>query len=143
MVSEVAPDAVERKLAEDEDVTVVDIRSPREYAEGHVPGAINLPLQELPRRVEEVDWDADEVVCVCHIGESSVQAARLLASYEELDGDDVASMAGGYRAWDGELEQGRPDDSASPGASDDDGASAGESSEASASEPDEGPQAPF
>jgi rhodanese-related sulfurtransferase len=115
MVREVGPDAVQSKLASDEDVTVVDIRSPGDYAQGHVPGAINVPLQELPRRVEDRDWDADEIVCVCPIGQSSIQAARLLGSYEAIDADAVASMEGGYRAWDGELTaDGEADRDASP-----------------------------
>lgn len=106
MVREVAPEEVRSRLEDGEDVTVVDTRAPEQFARGHVPGAINLPLPELPRRVDEREWDADSIVCVCPIGESSVQAARLLGSYEGIDADAVASMAGGYRAWDGELEAG-------------------------------------
>lgn len=109
MVREVDPEAVASKLEDDEDVTVVDIRSPADYERGHVPGAINVPLPELPQRVDEREWNAEEVVCVCAIGQSSIQAARLLGSYEALDAEAVASMAGGYREWDGDLEGASPD----------------------------------
>lgn len=125
MVREVTPEEIQSKLAEGEEVTVVDVRSPEQFAEGHVPDAVNLPLPELPRRVDERDWDAEEVVCVCPIGQSSIQAARLLGSYEGIDAEDVASMAGGYREWDGELES-----------------DAGDADE-SAVGSDEGPAAPF
>lgn len=101
MVTEVSPDEVESRL---EELQVVDIRQPRNFEEGHVPGAINVPLAELPRRVEEVEWD-EEIVCVCPIGQSSIQAARLIESYEGVDDDaTVASMEGGYREWHGDLE---------------------------------------
>jgi hypothetical protein len=47
------------------------------------------------------------VVVACPIGESSIQAARLIGSYEEVeDPDAVRSMAGGYRAWEYPLEEG-------------------------------------
>ncbi|MFC6613915.1 rhodanese-like domain-containing protein [Halopenitus salinus] len=104
MVEEVTPDEVEGKLKANGDVQIVDIRSPRQYADGHIPGAINVPMAELPRRVEEHDW-GEEVVVACPIGQSSIQAAKLIESYEAVDDDArVASMEGGYRAWDGDLE---------------------------------------
>lgn len=126
MVREVTPADVEATL-EDEEVTVVDIRDRAAYEQGHVPGAINVPLPELPQRVEDRDWNAEEVVCVCPIGQSSIQAARLLGSYEALDPEDVASMEGGYRAWDGDLETAE------------DGTADGDTTATA----DEGPEAPF
>lgn len=104
MVEEVTPDEVAAKL--DDGVQVVDIRMPEQYERGHIPGAINIPMPELPQRVGEYDWD-DEVVVACPIGQSSVQAAKLISSFEAVDDDArVASMAGGYEEWDGDLERG-------------------------------------
>lgn len=105
VVDEVSPEEVREKLSES-DVQIVDIRNRAAFARGHIPGAINLPLQELPQRVDDIDWGR-EVVFVCPIGQSSVQAARLLRSFEGVDDDvRVASMAGGYDQWDSELETG-------------------------------------
>ncbi|AGN00641.1 rhodanese-related sulfurtransferase [Salinarchaeum sp. Harcht-Bsk1] len=147
MVREVDPDEVQSKLAsDDEEVTVVDIRSPRQFALGHVPGAINVPLPELPRRVDAYDWDADEVVAVCPHGESSIQAARLLGSYEGIHADAVASLAGGYREWDGDLETGAPASETAAPAAEADGGTNDEGPEARDEGPearDEGPEAPF
>jgi rhodanese-related sulfurtransferase len=99
-MEEVTPEEVSRRL---EELQVVDIRPAAEYERGHIPGAENLPAGEFAARVDERDW-GDEVVLVCHVGESSVRAARLLESFEGAGDTAVASMAGGYRAWDGDLE---------------------------------------
>jgi rhodanese-related sulfurtransferase/DNA-binding transcriptional ArsR family regulator len=45
-------------------VTVLDVRPPEEYAAGHVPGAVNIPLGELEQRLEELDKD-QEIVAYC------------------------------------------------------------------------------
>jgi rhodanese-related sulfurtransferase len=107
---------------DEDDVQVVDIRPERAFREGHIPGAVNLPFAKLPQLVEEVDW-GDDVVVACPKGESSLQAARMLESYEGVDGDArVANLEGGYREWTHGLETGD-----------------GTSDEAT----DEGPDAPF
>jgi thiosulfate/3-mercaptopyruvate sulfurtransferase len=104
MVEEVTPEELRERLESDETPQVVDIRPPDEYAEGHIPGAINVPMSELPSRVGEIEWD-DDVVVACPIGQSSIQAARLIGSYEAVDdAENVRSMAGGYDAWEYELE---------------------------------------
>ncbi|SDR20114.1 rhodanese-like domain-containing protein [Natronobacterium texcoconense] len=109
MVEEIPPEELKEKLENGEDVQVVDIRSEPEYERGHVPGAINVPMNELPSRIDEYDW-GDEVVVACPIGQSSIQAARLIGSYEDVDADAVASMAGGYREWEYDLESGSESD---------------------------------
>ena len=104
MVDEVTPEEVKSRIDADEDTQIVDIRSPAQFERGHIPGAINIPMAELPSRVDEVEW-GDDVVVACPIGQSSVQAARLIGSYEGVDDDSsVKSMAGGYQDWDYDLE---------------------------------------
>ena len=106
MVEEVSPEEVKQRIDDDADTQVVDIRSPAEFERGHIPGAINIPMPELPRRVDEVEW-SDDVVVACPIGQSSIQAARLIGSYEGVDDDaSVKSMAGGYQSWSYDLETG-------------------------------------
>lgn len=105
MVEELTPEQVYERVEQGE-IRVVDTRPEPQFRRGHIPGAINLPLTELPLRVEEVDWDDTDVVCACPVGQSSIQAAKLISSYEGVDDDvTVASMAGGYREWDFELER--------------------------------------
>jgi len=85
-----------------EDLRIVDIRNPGSFQRGHIPGSENIPANQLTDRVEELDG-ADRVVTVCPMGKSSVQAARLVGSYEGVDGP-VESLHGGLNDWDGPLE---------------------------------------
>jgi rhodanese-related sulfurtransferase len=84
------------------DLRIVDIRNPDAFARRHIPGSENIPAPELTGRVEELDG-ADRVVTVCPHGQASVQAARLVGSYQGVDGP-VESLHGGLEAWDGPLE---------------------------------------
>ena len=104
MVEEVTPEDVKQRIDSGEGTQIIDIRSPAEFERGHIPGATNIPMAELPSRVDEVEW-GDDVVVACPIGQSSVQAARLIGSYEGVDDDtSVKSMAGGYEDWEYDLE---------------------------------------
>jgi rhodanese-related sulfurtransferase len=106
MDGEITPDELQSLLdgrdEDDPDLRIVDIRNPGAFARGYIPGSENIPAPELTDRVEEFDG-AGRVVTVCPHGKSSVQAARLLASYEGVDGP-VESLAGGLTEWDGPLE---------------------------------------
>jgi rhodanese-related sulfurtransferase len=104
MDGEIDPEEVERTLGEDDPV-VVDIRSPAAFEQGHIPGSRNIPFGELPDEVESLT-DADHVVTVCPHGKASVQAARLIGSYEGTADTRVDSMAGGLSEWSGDLETG-------------------------------------
>lgn len=104
MTEEISPEEVKKKLDSDEDVQIIDIRSPLHYAQGHIPGSKNIPLPKLTSELHKHEW-GDEIIVACQIGESSVQAARLLKAYEGVDeGAKVASMSGGYEGWEYELD---------------------------------------
>ena len=57
---------------------LLDVRSPEEYAGGHLPGAVNIPVQELDRRMDEVGPRDGEVVLYCRSGSRSGRAAEML-----------------------------------------------------------------
>ena len=67
------------------DYQLIDVREDDEYAEAHLPGAINIPLSEFMARVDEIDEDQPALL-VCNTGVRSSQAAMYLASlgYEQL-----------------------------------------------------------
>lgn len=100
---EIKPEEVREKL-EDNKCEIIDIRPEREFKEGHIPGAENIPMSELTSRIEKHEWNEKEVIVVCPIGQSSRQAGRLIESYEGVEGN-VASMEGGYKEWKWELEE--------------------------------------
>ena len=106
MVEEESPESLHERIEAGDDVQVIDIRSEREYAQGHVPGALNVPMSRFASEIERHDWGGD-IVVACPIGKSSIQAARLLGSYEGVpDEARVASLEGGYHAWEYDLEPG-------------------------------------
>lgn len=60
---------------------LVDVRSPDEYARGHLPGAVNIPVQELDRRLAEVGPTDHELVVYCRSGHRSGRAAEILRQH--------------------------------------------------------------
>ena len=66
-----------RKLVES-GVKVVDVRTPREFEEGHVPGAINIPHDEMARRAREIGPPSTPVLLYCKSGRRSDIAANTL-----------------------------------------------------------------
>jgi len=66
-----------KKLIDDNEVEVIDVRTLEEYAEGHIPEASLLPLQELEARISELDKEKSYLL-VCRSGNRSSQAAQIL-----------------------------------------------------------------
>ncbi|MFF1712746.1 rhodanese-like domain-containing protein [Streptomyces sp. NPDC058268] len=83
--------------------TVVDVRTPGEYASGHLPGAHNIPVDHLHMALPELKAAAarGELLMVCASGNRSASAC------DELAAADIpaATLAGGTTAW---AEQGHP-----------------------------------
>lgn len=86
-------DDVTRFAREGRPHVLVDVRSPEEFAEGHVPGAINLPLDRLDALIGELPRGAAVVaVCTKGGGRSQGAAERLRAA----GFTDARHLAGGY-----------------------------------------------
>ncbi|MYD38833.1 MAG: rhodanese-like domain-containing protein, partial [Chloroflexi bacterium] len=78
-----------------DDYQLIDVREDDEYAEAHLPGAINIPLSEFMARVDEIDEDLP-VLLVCNTGVRSAQAAMYLAS---LGYDQLYNLEDGTKGW--------------------------------------------
>ncbi|WP_341924156.1 rhodanese-like domain-containing protein [Nocardioides psychrotolerans] len=79
---------------------VVDVRETGEYAAGHVPGAVNIPMGHLTRRATELDRNAP-VLLICASGNRSAAMVDLLVA----QGFDAVNVLGGTGAW---IRSGRP-----------------------------------
>ncbi len=88
------PVTAKAKLAENPKPYLLDVRQPDEYREGHIPGATLIPLGELSRRTNELPHDR-EIICVCHSGNRSGTATRLLIS----TGFKAINLSGGMMGW--------------------------------------------
>jgi phage shock protein E len=60
--------------------TVVDVRTPQEFMGGHVAGSINIPLQEIPERISEIEAFTKPIILCCASGNRSGQATAFLIS---------------------------------------------------------------
>ena len=83
----------------DASLVILDVRTPEEFAAGHVPGAINIPYTHLPSRISEVADAADkDIVVYCEVGVRAEQGAERLrengfTKLLHLDGDMQAWQA--------------------------------------------------
>jgi rhodanese-related sulfurtransferase len=80
------------------DVLLVDVRQPDEYnaAPGHLPGAINVPVAEVPSRAAELGAHGKSIVLVCKTDRRSARAAEALLAAGLRD---VAVLRGGTDGW--------------------------------------------
>ena len=76
-------------------VQVIDVRTPEEYAGGHVPSAINIPHMAVLPRAKELAGDR-ELVFICQVGQRSALACEFAAAagFKEL-----SNIEGGTEAW--------------------------------------------
>ena len=102
MDGEISGPELEAKLENGDSPLIIDIRNKRQFDQHRIPGAVNVPLAQLPQRVETVR-DAEHVVTVCPHGKASVKAARLVTSFEGFSGT-VESLSCGFSGWDGPVE---------------------------------------
>ena len=78
-----------------DDAVIVDVREADEWAAGHAPNAVHIPLSDLPARLDELPDTDDTIPIVCRSGGRSGRAVAWLAQ----QGFDVANVEGGMRAW--------------------------------------------
>ena len=85
-----------------QEVTILDVRQPGEYEEGHIPGARLVPMPVLTDSLKEID-PSKPVLVYCAIGGRSRIAAQTLAGKGY---DQVINLTGGFKAWTGQAAYG-------------------------------------
>jgi phage shock protein E len=87
----VDPSAARRLVAEG--ALLLDVRTPAEFAEGHIHGALNIPIQALPERMSELS-DADRAIVVyCRSGMRSARARQMLRRAGHTTVHDLGAMS--------------------------------------------------
>jgi rhodanese-related sulfurtransferase len=88
---------LKRIESKDASMVILDVRTPEEYAAGHVPGAINIPYTHLPSRISEVADAADkDIVVYCAVGVRAEKGAERL---RENGFTKLLHLDGDMKAW--------------------------------------------
>ena len=77
----------------DQGARLVDVRSAVEFASGHVEGAVNIPLDQLPERMSELGSQDQAIVVYCRSGQRSASAKRTLEAAGYRDVFDLGAMS--------------------------------------------------
>jgi phage shock protein E len=93
---DIDPQDVKERLDSDENFFLIDVRSPEEYEEYHIPNSISIPLNVLETEITKAVPDKDEEIIVyCLSGRRAASACRILA---EMGYHNVSNM-GGILSW--------------------------------------------
>jgi len=88
---------VKEKLSSSKDIILLDVRTEAEYNQGHIPGSILIPVDELKNRaLNELKDKNAAIIVYCRSGARSANASGILAS---LGYTNVYNMIGGIMGW--------------------------------------------
>lgn len=100
-VPTVTADDIAAKSRQGESFALLDVREADEWEAARIPGAMWIPLGELPQRLHELPTDR-EIICICRSGNRSALASRLLRA----SGYKTSNLQGGMLDWSGDVESG-------------------------------------
>lgn len=95
----ISPQQLQSKLDSGEKLTIVDLRDPGFFQQGHITGSVNIPFGDLQNRLGELK-QTDQIVLVCYVGDTSQVAGKFLA---EKGYANIWSMTHGMAGWTGKL----------------------------------------
>ena len=84
-----------RELDQKKGMVLLDVRTDKEYASGHIPGAVHVPLSEIGDRIKKLKKDK-EVVVYCQNGSRSIWAIKRLMG---MGYTSLFNLKGGFNAW--------------------------------------------
>lgn len=104
-MQEITVTELKARLDAGEDIQLIDVRQPDEYAFASIPGAILIPLGEIPHRSGEID-ETRETVVHCKMGGRSARAIEYLerSGYQ----GKLSNLVGGITAWSNEIDPSVP-----------------------------------
>lgn len=90
-------DAKQAAALQSSGALLLDVREADEYAQGHAPGSILIPLSQLQQRLQEIESDKNkQIVLICRSGRRSEQAQKLL---EKAGFSATVNVEGGMNSW--------------------------------------------
>lgn len=95
-VPQVDIEAVKKAIDEKKDFLLIDVRTPEEYAEGHIQRSTLMPLQTLPENMVSLTDKTKQIYVYCRSGSRSTQAVIYL---QQLGFTNVYNMSGGILSW--------------------------------------------
>lgn len=95
MIELITPAELKEKMNQGEPLTIIDVREAEEVAQGMIPGAIHIPLGDLPDQLDDIPQTAP-IILVCRSGNRSGRAYEFL----EANGfHNLKNMSGGMLEW--------------------------------------------
>lgn len=93
----ISPEELAGRIASGDAPLVLDVRTPEEFADGHLPGARNIPHDDLADRLDELGVSQDdEIVVHCHSGRRAIAAE---ATLRDAGYTHVRDLTGHWQAW--------------------------------------------
>ena len=101
MIEEISATELKRKMDAGDDIQLIDVRQPEEWAFAKIEGAKLIPLGEIMNRRDEID-ESRETVMQCKSGMRSARAVQVLlqAGFK----GDIKNLKGGITAWSNEVD---------------------------------------
>ncbi len=96
----IAVSELKQKISQGERLQLIDVRSSGEFSAGHIPQAVNMPMEQVEARLDDLQ-KAAPVVLICQSGNRASMTCEFLLPYR----DDVMVLEGGTSAW---IEEGLP-----------------------------------
>ena len=92
---DITPAQLAERLSRGEEIVLIDVREPYEWNSGHIESAQHIPMQQIPKRLEELPRDA-EIVAICRSGGRSAQVQQYL---RQQGFANVRNLLGGMQRW--------------------------------------------
>jgi rhodanese-related sulfurtransferase len=105
LMQEITATELKQRLDSGEDIQIIDVREPNEYAVARIPNSIHIPLGQVLNRMSEID-PARETVVHCKMGGRSARAIEALTR-AGFSGK-LANLKGGITAWSNEVDPSVP-----------------------------------
>ena len=83
---------------------LLDVREPWEFETCHIDGSINIPMGQVPQRLDELH-DAEEIVVICHQG---VRSRQVILFLQQQELENLVNLEGGVDAWAREVDADMP-----------------------------------